>query len=137
MSDGENERAMIQTWATRREMPGSRRRKNIRTYAHPSAPRAALREAGIARMAPTRRNPSSTNSKATSSKPFVTDASGFTSNPRQNPTLTIMSLAVRSCDYLMSEMKKPPRPCSPILPIGTPAVSTRSAATFQCHPDLF
>jgi choline dehydrogenase-like flavoprotein len=36
---------------------------------------------------------------------FVMDASGFTSNPCQNPTLTIMSLAVRSCDYLMSEMK--------------------------------
>jgi choline dehydrogenase-like flavoprotein len=34
------------------------------------------------------------------------DASGFTSNPCQNPTLTIMSLAVRSCDFLMSELKR-------------------------------
>jgi choline dehydrogenase-like flavoprotein len=37
---------------------------------------------------------------------FVMDASGFTSNPCQNPTLTIMALCVRSCDYLMGEMKR-------------------------------
>jgi choline dehydrogenase-like flavoprotein len=37
---------------------------------------------------------------------FVMDASGFTSNPCQNPTLTIMALAVRSCDYLMEELKR-------------------------------
>jgi choline dehydrogenase-like flavoprotein len=36
---------------------------------------------------------------------FIMDASGFTSNPCQNPTLTIMSLTVRSCDYLMSELR--------------------------------
>ena len=37
---------------------------------------------------------------------FVMDGSGFTSSACQNPTLTIMALAVRSCDYLMGEMKK-------------------------------
>jgi len=37
---------------------------------------------------------------------FVMDASGFTSNPCQNPTLSIMALCVRSCDYLMGEMKR-------------------------------
>jgi choline dehydrogenase-like flavoprotein len=37
---------------------------------------------------------------------YVMDAAGFTSNPCQNPTLTIMALCVRSCDYLMGEMKK-------------------------------
>jgi choline dehydrogenase-like flavoprotein len=36
----------------------------------------------------------------------VMDASGFPSNPCQNPTLTIMALCVRSCDYLMDQMKK-------------------------------
>jgi choline dehydrogenase-like flavoprotein len=36
----------------------------------------------------------------------VMDASGFTSNPCQNPTLTIMALCVRSCDHLMDEMKR-------------------------------
>jgi hypothetical protein len=37
---------------------------------------------------------------------YVIDAAGFTSGGCQNPTLTIMALTVRSCDYLMDEMKK-------------------------------
>jgi choline dehydrogenase-like flavoprotein len=36
---------------------------------------------------------------------FVMDAAGFTSGGCQNPTLTIMALAVRSTDYLLAEMK--------------------------------
>jgi choline dehydrogenase-like flavoprotein len=34
------------------------------------------------------------------------DGSGFTSGACQNPTLTIMALAVRSSDYLLGEMKR-------------------------------
>src|SRR5262245_9900542 len=37
---------------------------------------------------------------------FVMDAAGFTSGACQNPTLTIMALAVRSTDYLLAEMKR-------------------------------
>jgi choline dehydrogenase-like flavoprotein len=37
---------------------------------------------------------------------FVTDGSVFVSGGCQNPTLTIMALTVRACDYLMDEMKK-------------------------------
>jgi choline dehydrogenase-like flavoprotein len=37
---------------------------------------------------------------------FVMDASSFTSKPCQNPKLTIMALCVRSCDYLMDELKR-------------------------------
>ena len=37
---------------------------------------------------------------------FVMDAAGFPSGACQNPTLTIMAMAVRSTDYLMDEMKK-------------------------------
>ncbi|HTN69875.1 MAG TPA: GMC oxidoreductase [Methylomirabilota bacterium] len=37
---------------------------------------------------------------------FVMDASGFSSNPCQNPTLTIMALCVRSCDFVMDSLKK-------------------------------
>jgi len=45
--------------------------KNIRTYAHPSAPRWALHEAGIARMGANPKNPSSTNSsRPTTSRIF-------------------------------------------------------------------
>jgi choline dehydrogenase-like flavoprotein len=37
---------------------------------------------------------------------FVMDGASFPSGGCQNPTLTIMALAVRSSDYLMAEMKK-------------------------------
>jgi choline dehydrogenase-like flavoprotein len=37
---------------------------------------------------------------------FVTDGGPFVSNADKNPTLTIMANAWRSCDYLLSEMKK-------------------------------
>ena len=34
------------------------------------------------------------------------DGAGFTSGACQNPTLTIMALAVRSTDYLLDRMKR-------------------------------
>lgn len=37
---------------------------------------------------------------------FVTDGAGFPSIACQNPTLTIMALTVRSCDYMLDELKK-------------------------------
>jgi choline dehydrogenase-like flavoprotein len=36
----------------------------------------------------------------------VADGGVFVSNPYKNPTLTILALAWRACDYLMAEMKK-------------------------------
>src|SRR6266850_2237131 len=74
----------------------------------PSALGWALHEAGIARMGADPKKSVLNQFQQTHDVKnlFVMDASGFTSNPCQNPTLTIMSLAVRSCDYLMSEMKR-------------------------------
>jgi len=109
MSDGENERAMIQDMGdSAGEMLEAAGAKNIRTYAHPSAPRWALHEAGIARMGADPKKSVLNQFQQTHDikNLFVMDASGFTSNPCQNPTLTIMSLCVRSCDYLMSELKR-------------------------------
>ena len=37
---------------------------------------------------------------------FVMDASGFPSGACQNPTLTIMAMAVRSTDHLINELKR-------------------------------
>lgn len=37
---------------------------------------------------------------------FVTDGASFVSNADKNPTLSIMALAWRSCDYLVDELKK-------------------------------
>ncbi|HYL85968.1 MAG TPA: GMC family oxidoreductase [Candidatus Angelobacter sp.] len=109
MSDGENERAMIQDMGdSAGEMLEAAGAKNIRTYAHPSAPRWALHEAGIARMGsdPKTSVLNQFQQAHDIQNLFVMDASGFTSNPCQNPTLTIMALCVRSCDYLMAEMKR-------------------------------
>jgi glucoside 3-dehydrogenase (cytochrome c) catalytic subunit len=109
MSDAENERAMIQDMGdSAGEMLEAAGARNIRTYAHPSAPRWALHEAGIARMGsdPKKSVLNQFQQAHDITNLFVMDASGFTSNPCQNPTLTIMALCVRSCDYLLSEMKK-------------------------------
>lgn len=109
MSDGVNERAMIRDMGdSAGEMLEAAGAKNIRTYAHPSAPRWALHEAGIARMGADPKKSVLNQFQQTHDVKnlFVMDASGFPSNPCQNPTLTIMALCVRSCDYLMSELKR-------------------------------
>lgn len=36
---------------------------------------------------------------------FVMDGAAFPSTACQNPTLTIMALCVRSCDYMTQQMK--------------------------------
>ena len=109
MSDGENERAMIQDMGdSAGEMLEAAGAKNIRTHAHPSAPRWALHEAGTARMGADPKKSVLNQFQQTNDikNLFVMDASGFSTNPCQNPTITIMALAVRSCDYLMGELKK-------------------------------
>jgi choline dehydrogenase-like flavoprotein len=108
MSDGDNEKAMIKDMAeSAGELLQAAGAKNIRTFANPSAPRWAVHEAGIARMGndPTKSVLTQFQQTHDVRNLFVMDASGFTSNPCQNPTLTIMALCVRSCDYLMNEMK--------------------------------
>jgi choline dehydrogenase-like flavoprotein len=109
MADGPNEEAMIQDMAeSAGEMLEAAGAKNIRTFANPSAPRWATHEAGIARMGGNPKTSVLNQFQQTNDirNLFVMDASGFTSNPCQNPTLTIMALCVRSCDYLMDEMKR-------------------------------
>jgi glucoside 3-dehydrogenase (cytochrome c) catalytic subunit len=109
MADGENENAMIKDMGdSAGEMLEAAGAKNVRTYAHPSAPRWALHEAGTARMGADPRKTVLNQFQQTHDVKnlFVMDASGFTSNPCQNPTLTIMTLCVRSCDYLMGELKR-------------------------------
>ena len=109
MADGENENAMIKDMGdSAGEMLEAAGAKNVRTYAHPSAPRWALHEAGTARMGADPKKTVLNQFQQTHDVKnlFVMDASGFTSNPCQNPTLTIMTLCVRSCDYLMGELKR-------------------------------
>jgi choline dehydrogenase-like flavoprotein len=37
---------------------------------------------------------------------FVTDGAAFVNSANQNPTLTIMALTMRACDYIKDEMKR-------------------------------
>ncbi len=105
---GENESAMVKDMANAgAEMLEAAGAKNIRTSAKPTLPGWAIHELGIARMG---------NDPKTSvlnqfqqshdvKNLFVMDGSGFPSSGWQNPTLTIMTVCVRSCDYLLKEMK--------------------------------
>jgi choline dehydrogenase-like flavoprotein len=83
--------------------------RNIRPYAVPNRiPGYGIHEMGVARMGKDKRT-SVLNQFQQShdvDNLFVIDGAGFTSGGCQNPTLTIMALVVRSCDYLMGEMKK-------------------------------
>jgi choline dehydrogenase-like flavoprotein len=109
MADTANEAAMIKDIGeSAGEMLEAAGAKNIHTYAKPSAPRWALHEAGIARMGSDAKTSVLNQFQQTHDidNLFVMDASSFTSNPCQNPTLTIMALCVRSCDYVMEEMKR-------------------------------
>lgn len=106
---GDNEFAMVEDAAnSMAEMMEAAGAKNIRTYARPSSPGWAIHEVGVARMG---------NDPKTSvlnqfeqshdiKNLFVMDGSAFPSSGCQNVTLTIMTLCVRSCDYLIQQMRR-------------------------------
>jgi choline dehydrogenase-like flavoprotein len=110
MGWGDNERNMIPDMAeSAAEMMEAAGAKRIEPYAHTDrVPGFGIHELGVARMG--------SNPKASVLNPyqqahdvrnlFVMDGAGFTSGACQNPTLTIMALAVRSSDYLLGEMRR-------------------------------
>jgi choline dehydrogenase-like flavoprotein len=109
MTYGENERALVQDMAeSAAEMLEAAGAKNIRPRVKGSTPGWAIHEVGIARMG---NDPKKTVLNAFQQTHdvknlFVMDGAGFPSTGCQNPTLTIMALTVRSCDYLMQETRK-------------------------------
>ncbi len=110
MAWGDNERAMVADMAeSGAEMMDAAGAKNIRPYAIPDrVPGYGIHEIGVARMG---KDPKTSvlnqfQQAHDVANLFVMDGAGFTSGACQNPTLTIMALAVRSTDYLMDEMKK-------------------------------
>jgi choline dehydrogenase-like flavoprotein len=109
MTYGENEIAMVKDMADSAvEMLEAAGAKNIRSRVHVARPGWAIHEVGIARMGADPKKSVLNQFQQTHDikNLFVMDGAGFTSTACQNPTLTIMTLAVRSCDYLMQEMKK-------------------------------
>src|SRR5579885_1101133 len=109
MTYGENEFAMLKDMAdSAAEMLEAAGAKNVSAHAHANAPGWAIHEVGIARMGddPKASVLNQFEQSHDIKNLFVMDGSAFPSTACQNPTLTIMALAVRSCDYLMQEMKK-------------------------------
>lgn len=109
MKHGENEFALLHDAAgAAAEMLEAAGAKNVRPWVRPRGPGGVRHEVGIARMG--------SDAKTSALNPFeqshdvknlfVMDAAAFCSNPCENPTLTLMALCVRSCDYLMGEMKR-------------------------------
>ena len=106
MALGENERKMqADMAATAAEMLEAAGAVDVQTR---TGLGTAIHEAGLARMG-TDPGTSVLNPFCQShdvANLFVMDASCFVSIGCQNPTLTIMALAVRSSDYLLEEMRK-------------------------------
>ena len=110
MTWGANEKAMIPDMAeSAAEMLDAAGAKTIRPFVVPDRlPGYAIHELGVARMGRDPRSSVLNQFQQTHdvANLFVMDGAGFPSSACQNPTLTIMALAVRSCDHLLEEMKR-------------------------------
>jgi choline dehydrogenase-like flavoprotein len=110
MTWGENERKMIPDMAaTATTMLEAAGAKNIRPFTVlDRVPGFGIHEMGTARMGsdPKKSVLNQFLQAHDVDNLFVMDASSFVSGGCQNPTLTIMALAVRGCDHLMEEMKR-------------------------------
>jgi choline dehydrogenase-like flavoprotein len=107
---GENDKKMIPDMAvTAAQMMEAAGAKNIQPFTFANrVPGFGIHEMGTARMGSDGKTSVLNQYLQTHdiSNLYVMDASSFVSGGCQNPTLTIMALAVRGCDYLMEEMKK-------------------------------
>ncbi len=110
MTYGENEHRLIDDMAaTATKMMEAAGAQSIKPYTvHDRAPGLGIHEVGVARMGsdPKKSALNQFQQSHDVKNLFVMDGAGFTSTACQNPTLTIMALCVRSCDYLMGEMKR-------------------------------
>jgi len=109
MTYGENEHKMVKDMAdAAAEMMEAAGAVNVRRRLETATPGWAIHEVGIARMGKDPKTSVLNQFQQTHDvkNVFVCDGSGFTSTACQNPTLTIMTLCVRSMDYLMGEMKR-------------------------------
>ena len=110
MSWSDNERAMIPDMAAAAaEMLEAAGAKHIEPWSVPDRmPGMGIHETGVARMGGHPKTSVLNQFQQTHDvrNLFVMDAAGFPSSGCQNPTLTIMALAVRSCDYLLTEMRR-------------------------------
>ena len=110
MAWGENEKKMIPDMAASAvQMMEAAGAKNVEPYTVPDrVPGYGIHELGVARMGadPKKSVLNQFQQSHDVKNLFVMDGASFASGACQNPTLTIMALAVRSTDYLMGELKR-------------------------------
>jgi len=106
---GENERNLVKDAGQQAaEMLEAGGMKNVKMNDNLHLPGDANHDVGTARMGSDRKTSVLNQFQQTHDVKnlFVMDGSCFNSPGCQNPTLTIMSLAVRSCEYLQDSMRK-------------------------------
>ena len=108
-SFGDNERAMAKdAVATIQEMVDAAGFRTEFLSTTPAPPGFCIHEVGTARMGndPKTSALNRWNQMWEAKNVFVTDGACFVSQGCQNPTLTMMAITARACDYLAEELKK-------------------------------
>lgn len=106
---GDNEKAMIKDMQETAAELANAAGFEILAYLNEAAPPGfCIHEVGTARMGSDKKNSvlNKWNQSWDVSNLFVTDGASFTSGGCANPTLTMMALTLRACDYLVEEAKK-------------------------------
>ena len=106
---GDNEREMVKDMGeTAAEMLHAAGVQNVRTsYGPTSTPGILIHEVGTARMGddPKKSVLNKFNQAHDVKNLFVTDGACYVSSANQNPTLTMMAITARACDYVASELR--------------------------------
>jgi glucoside 3-dehydrogenase (cytochrome c) catalytic subunit len=108
-SHGDNERAMASdAYEQLQEMAREARFEALYSSPFLATPGLCIHEVGTARMGsdPKTSVLNSFNQSWDVKNLFVTDGAAFVSQGCQNPTLTMMALTVRACDYIVDQSKK-------------------------------
>jgi choline dehydrogenase-like flavoprotein len=93
---------------TQREMLKAAGAEILSERTTPLPPGWSIHEAGTARMGddPKKSVLNAWHQTHEVKNLFVVDAASFVSSSEKNPTLTIMALAMRACDYIADEMQR-------------------------------
>jgi choline dehydrogenase-like flavoprotein len=105
---GDNERAMAKdALETIKEMVDAAGFITLETNSTPAPPGFCIHEVGTARMGadPKTSILNKWNQCWDAKNVFVTDGASFVSQGCQNPTLTMMAITARACDYIANEFK--------------------------------
>ena len=106
---GENERRMrVDMMNDMAEMLEQSGAKNVKTYGEYSVPGFCIHEIGTARMGNDKKTSVLNRYCQAHDVPniFVTDGACWVSSGCQNPTLTMMAITARTCDYIQHEYAK-------------------------------